>query len=33
MDTMLWRIEHSSDVSPEALKNMVKNGLDAVVGG
>ncbi len=29
---MLWKIERSRDVSPEALKNMVKNGLDAMVG-
>jgi hypothetical protein len=32
MNTVLWRIERSRDVSPEALKNMVKNGLDAMVG-
>jgi DNA repair exonuclease SbcCD ATPase subunit len=32
MNIVLWRIERSRDVSPEALKNMVKNGLDAVVG-
>jgi hypothetical protein len=31
-DTVLWKIERSRDVSPEALKNMVKNGLDAMVG-
>jgi hypothetical protein len=31
MNTVLWRIERSRDVSPEALKNMVKNGLDAMV--
>jgi hypothetical protein len=32
MNTVLWRIERSRDVAPEALKNMVKNGLDAMVG-
>jgi hypothetical protein len=32
MNTVLWKIERSRDVSPEALKNMVKNGLDAMVG-
>jgi hypothetical protein len=32
MSTVLWRIERSRDVSPEALKNMVKNGLDVLVG-
>jgi hypothetical protein len=32
MNTVIWRIERSRDVSPEALKNMVRNGLDAVVG-
>jgi hypothetical protein len=32
MNTVIWKIERSRDVSPEALKNMVKNGLDAMVG-
>jgi hypothetical protein len=32
MNTVIWRIERSRDVSPEALKNMVKSGLDAMVG-
>jgi hypothetical protein len=32
MNTVLWKIEHSRDVSPEAQKNMVKNGLDAMLG-
>jgi hypothetical protein len=31
MNTVLWKIEPSGDVSPEALKNMVKNGLNAMV--
>jgi hypothetical protein len=32
INTVIWKIELSRDVSPEALKNMVKNGLDAMVG-
>jgi hypothetical protein len=32
MNTVIWRIERSRDVSPKALRNMVKKGLDAVVG-
>jgi hypothetical protein len=32
MNTVMWKIERSRDVSPEALKNMFKNGLEAVVG-
>jgi hypothetical protein len=32
MNTVVWKIERSRDTSPEALKNMVKNGLDAMVG-
>ncbi len=32
MNTVIWRIECSRDISPEALKNMVRNSLDAVVG-
>jgi hypothetical protein len=32
MNTVIWKIERSRDVSPEALKKMVMNGLDAMVG-
>jgi hypothetical protein len=32
MNTVIWKIEQSRDESPEALENMVKNGLDAMVG-
>jgi hypothetical protein len=32
MNTVLLRIERSRDVSPEVLQNMVKYGLDAMVG-
>jgi uncharacterized membrane protein len=32
MNTVIWKIEHSRDVSPETLKYMVKNGLEAMVG-
>jgi DNA repair exonuclease SbcCD ATPase subunit len=32
MNTVIWKIERSRDVSPEAVKNMVRNGLDAMVG-
>jgi hypothetical protein len=32
MNTVLWKIERSRDVSPEAVKNMVRNGLDSMVG-
>ncbi len=32
MSAVLWKIERSRDVSPEALKNMFRNGLDAMVG-
>jgi hypothetical protein len=32
MNTVIWKIERSRDVSPEALKNMFRNGLDAMVG-
>jgi hypothetical protein len=32
MNTVLWKIERSRDVSPEALKYMVKNGLETMVG-
>jgi hypothetical protein len=31
MNTVMWKIERSRNVSPEALKNMVKNGLEAMV--
>jgi hypothetical protein len=32
MNTVIWRIERSRDVSPEAIKNMVRNGLNVMVG-
>jgi small-conductance mechanosensitive channel len=32
MNTVLWKMERSRDMSPEALKNMMKNGLEAMVG-
>jgi hypothetical protein len=32
MNTVLWKIERSRDVSPEAVKNMVRNGLESMVG-
>ncbi len=32
MSTVMWRIERSRDMSPEALKNMIKNGMDAMMG-
>jgi DNA repair exonuclease SbcCD ATPase subunit len=32
MNTVIWKIERSRDVSPEAVKNMVRNGLDSMVG-
>jgi hypothetical protein len=32
MSTVLWRIERSRDGSPEALRKMLKNGLEAMVG-
>jgi hypothetical protein len=32
MNTVIWKIERSRDMSPEALKFMFKNGLDAMVG-
>ncbi len=31
MNTVLWKIERSRDMSPEALKNMIKNGLESMV--
>jgi hypothetical protein len=30
--TVLWRIERSRDVLQEAMKNMLKNSLEAMVG-
>ncbi len=32
MSTVLWKIERSRDGSPEALRKMLKNGLEAMVG-
>ena len=32
MNSVLWKIERSRDISPEALKNMIKTGLEAMVG-
>jgi uncharacterized protein YejL (UPF0352 family) len=32
MSTVLGKIERSRDMSPDALKNMMKNGLEAMVG-
>jgi hypothetical protein len=32
MSTVLWRIERSRDGSLEALKKLLKNGLEAMVG-
>ena len=32
MNTVLWRIERSRDLSPEAIRNMLKNGLESMVG-
>jgi hypothetical protein len=32
MSTVLWRIERSRDGSPEALKKLIKTGLEAMVG-
>jgi hypothetical protein len=31
MNTVLWKTERSRDMSPEALKNMIKNGLESMV--
>jgi hypothetical protein len=31
MSTVLWRIERSRDVSPEPIKSMLQNGLEAMV--
>jgi hypothetical protein len=32
MTTVLWRIERSRDGSPEALRKLLKNGMEAMVG-
>jgi hypothetical protein len=32
MSIVLWRIERSRDGSPEALRKLLKNGLEAMVG-
>jgi hypothetical protein len=32
MNVVLWKIERSRDMAQEALKNMVKNDLDVIVG-
>jgi hypothetical protein len=32
MSTVLWRTERSRDLSPEAIRGMVKNGLESMVG-
>ncbi len=32
MNIVLWRIERSRDGSPEALRKVLKNGLEAMVG-
>ncbi len=32
MNTVLWKIERSRDMSPEALKIMIRNGLESMVG-
>jgi hypothetical protein len=32
MNTVLWKIERSRDVAPEALKGMMRKGLEAMVG-
>jgi hypothetical protein len=31
MNTVMWKIERSRDMSPEALKNMFRKGLDSVL--
>jgi hypothetical protein len=31
MNTVLWKIERSRDISPEALNIMIKNGLESMV--
>jgi hypothetical protein len=32
MNSVPWKIERSRDMLPEALKNMMKNGLESMVG-
>ena len=32
MNTVLWKIERSRDMSPEALKNLIRTGLESMVG-
>ena len=32
MSTVLWKIERSRDLSPEAIRGMLKNGLESMVG-
>jgi hypothetical protein len=32
MNTIIWKNERSRDMSPEALRNMIKNGLESMVG-
>jgi hypothetical protein len=32
MNTEIWKIERSTDMSPEAIRNMIKNGLESMVG-
>jgi hypothetical protein len=29
MNMVIWKIERSRDMSPEALRNMIKNGLES----
>jgi hypothetical protein len=31
MNTVLWKMERSRDMSPEPLKNMIKTGLESTV--
>ncbi len=31
MNIVLWKIERRRDMSPEALKSMIKNGLESVI--
>jgi hypothetical protein len=32
MSTVLWKIERTRDLSPEAIRNILKNGLESMVG-
>ena len=32
MNSVLWKIERSRDMSPEALKKMIRTGLESMVG-